>query len=145
MQRKKKERFSRLEKISCTPAGCEKITYLSRKSTPPPPPPHLHISYGASLTRTFFILYGGPKVSRQFQLHSRQFQFDHGNFNFTHGNFNFTHGNFNLTTAISTSLTTISIWSRQFQLHSRQFLFGHGNFNFTHGNFYLVKAISTSI
>ena len=60
--------------------------------------------------------YGGPKVSRQFQLRSRQFQFDHGNFNFTHGNFNLT--------------TAISIWSRQFQLHSRQFQFGHGNFNF---------------
>ena len=50
-----------------------------------------------------YQLYGGPKVSRQFQLH---------------------HGNFNLTTAIS-------IWSRQFQLHSRQFQFGHGNFNLT--------------
>ena len=68
--------------------------------------------------------YGGPKVSRQFQLH---------------------HGNFNLTTAISTSLTAISIWSRQFQLHSRQFQFGHGNLNFTHGNFNLVTAISTSL
>ena len=94
------------------------------------------------------LLYGGPKVSRQFQLH-------HGNFNLTtaisiwsrqfqfgHGNFNFTHGNFNLVTAISTSLTAISIWSRLFQLRSRQFQFDHGNFNFTHGNFNLVTAIS---
>ena len=55
------------------------------------------------------------------------------------------HGNFNLVTAISTSLTAISIWSRLFQLRSRQFQFGHGNFNFTHGNFNLVSAISTSL
>ena len=68
--------------------------------------------------------YGGPKVSRQFQ---------------------FDHGNFNLVTAISTSLTAISIWSRLFQLRSRQFQFDHGNFNFTHGNFNLVTAISTSL
>ena len=69
------------------------------------------------------LSYGGPKVSRQFQLRSRQFQFHHGNFNFVHGNFNFT-------TAISTSFTAISISSRQFQFH-------HGNFNF-------ITAISTS-
>ena len=84
----------------------------------------IYLSIDLFILFLFFIInqllcssfYGGPKVSRQFQLH--------------HGNFNFTHGNFNLTTAISTSLTAISIWSRQFQLHSRQFLFDHGNFNF---------------
>ena len=42
------------------------------------------------------VTYGGPKVSRQFQLRSRQFQLHHGNFNFVHDNFNFI-------TAISTS------------------------------------------
>ena len=79
-----------------------------------------------------------PKSVTAISTSPRQFQFDHGNFNFTHGNFN-------LTTAISTSLTAISIWSRQFQLHSRQFQFDHGNFNFAHGNFNLVTAISTSL
>ena len=71
--------------------------------------------------------YGGPKVSRQFQLRSRQFQFHHGNFNFVHGNFNFVtaisisprqfqfcHGNFNFITAILTLFTAISILSLQF-------------------------------
>ena len=33
--------------------------------------------------RDYRVLYGGSKVSRQFQLRSRQFQFHHGNFNFT--------------------------------------------------------------
>ena len=61
-------------------------------------------------------IYGGPKVSRQFQFH---------------------HGNFNFTTAISTSFTAISTLSRQFQFH-------HGNFNFVHGNFNFVTAISIS-
>ena len=92
------------------------------------------------------LLYGGPKVSRQFQLHhgnfnlttaisiwSRQFQLHSRQFQFGHGYFNFAHGNFNLTTAISTSLTAISIWSRQFQ-------FDHGNFNFTHGNLNFVPG-----
>ena len=74
--------------------------------------------------------YGGPKVSRQFQLRSRQFQFHHGNFNFVHGNFNF--------------ITAISISPRQFQLRSRQFQFHHGNFNFVHGNFNFITAISIS-
>ena len=64
-----------------------------------------------------YSLYGGPKVSRQFQFYSRQFQFAHGSFNFTHGNFNFTHGDFNILTAIS-----------QFRN------FTQGNFNFFHGN-----------
>ena len=49
-------------------------------------------------------IYGGPKVSRQFQfahgsfnlltavsICSRQFQFAHGSFNFAHGSFNFAH------------------------------------------------------
>ena len=75
-------------------------------------------------------MYGGPKVSGQFQFH-------HGNFNFVHGNFNFVHGNFNFITAISTSFTAISTSSRQFQFH-------HGNFNFVHGNFNFVTAISIS-
>ena len=43
-----------------------------------------------------------PKSVTAISTSPRQFQFDHGNFNFTHGNFN-------LTTAISTSLTAISI------------------------------------
>ena len=60
------------------------------------------------------VLYGGPKVSRQFQL-------AHGNFNLLTAistcsrQFQLVHGNFNL-------LTAISICSRQFQ-------FAHGNFN----------------
>ena len=72
-----------------------------------------------------------PKSVTAISTSPRQFQFDHGNFN--------------LVTAISTSLTAISIWSRLFQLRSRQFQFDHGNFNFTHGNFNLVTAISTSL
>ena len=52
-------------------------------------------------------IYGGPKVSWQFQ--------------FAQGNFNSTHGNFNLHKAIS-------ICSRQFQFYSRQFQFSDGNF-----------------
>ena len=71
------------------------------------------------------------KLKTSISTSPRQFQFDHGNFN--------------LVTAISTSLTAISIWSRQFQLQSRQFQFGHGYFNFAHGNFNLTTAISTSL
>ena len=55
--------------------------------------------------------YGGPKVSRQFQ---------------------FVHGNFNLLTAVSISLTAISICSRQFQFAHGGFNFAHGSFNFAH-------------
>ena len=88
-------------------------------------------------------MYGGPKVSRQFQ-------FAHGNFNSAHGSFNFAHGSFNLLTAISICsrqfqfahgsfnlLTAVSI-SRQFQFRSRQFQFAHGNFN-------LLTAVSISL
>ena len=89
----------------------------------------------------YACIYGGPKVSRQFQ-------FAHGNFNllttvsicsrqfqFAHGSFNFAHGNFDLPTAVS-------ICSRQFQFRSRQFQFAHGSFNFAHGNFDLPTAVS---
>ena len=64
-----------------------------------------------------FLLYGGPKVSRQFQ---------------------FTHGSFNLLTAVSISLTAVLICSRQFQ-------FAHGSFNLAHGSFNLLTAVSISL
>ena len=86
-------------------------------------------------------MYGGPKVSQQFQFYSRQFQFVKGNFSL------FPAISISLTaisilfTAISILLTTISICSRQFQLT-------HSNFNLlttisTYGNFNLLTAIPT--
>ena len=45
--------------------------------------------------------------------------------------FQFAHGSFNLLTAVSISLTTISICSRQFQ--------------FAHGSFNLLTAVSISL
>ena len=52
--------------------------------------------------------------------------------------FQFAHGSFNLLTAVSISLTAVSIWSRQFQFRSRQFQFAHGSFN-------LFTAVSISL